>query len=209
MSASGDRFDWYQSEDNIWIDYLRKKMAPTDIRVEIKRREVSLYLTIPTGDELLKKFQLLHEVVPEDSSYRVTATKIEIKLKKADKVCWSHLESQDCITGSGIQTSYDVTKIVHSYPSSSKSAHDWNKIDKEAAEIEGEEDPLNKLFRNIYENASDETRRAMIKSFVGSPFFSLTSSKLKSFGLKFRLSFQFRMCFKQTGICLILSQQTR
>ncbi|VDP63859.1 unnamed protein product, partial [Schistosoma curassoni] len=103
MSASGDRFDWYQSEDNIWIDYLRKKMAPTDIRVEIKRREVSLYLTIPTGDELLKKFQLLHEVVPEDSSYRVTATKIEIKLKKADKVCWSHLESQDCITGSGIR----------------------------------------------------------------------------------------------------------
>ncbi|CAH8545327.1 unnamed protein product [Schistosoma bovis] len=168
MSASGDRFDWYQSEDNIWIDYLRKKMAPTDIRVEIKRREVSLYLTIPTGDELLKKFQLLHEVVPEDSSYRVTATKIEIKLKKADKVCWSHLESQDCITGSGIQTSYDVTKIVHSYPSSSKSAHDWNKIDKEAAEIEGEEDPLNKLFRNIYENASDETRRAMIKSFTES-----------------------------------------
>uniref|UniRef100_A0A095A2T4 Protein SGT1 A n=1 Tax=Schistosoma haematobium TaxID=6185 RepID=A0A095A2T4_SCHHA len=66
------------------------------------------------------------------------------------------------------ETSYDVTKIVHSYPSSSKSAHDWNKIDKEAAEIEGEEDPLNKLFRNIYENASDETRRAMIKSFTES-----------------------------------------
>ncbi|VDO76682.1 unnamed protein product, partial [Schistosoma curassoni] len=83
-------------------------MALTDVRVEIERRKVSLYLTIPTGDELLKKFQLLHEVVPEDSSYRVTATKIEIKLKKADKVCWSHLESQDCITGSGIQVRHRV-----------------------------------------------------------------------------------------------------
>ncbi|CAH8555086.1 unnamed protein product [Schistosoma rodhaini] len=209
MSASGDRFDWYQSEDNVWIDCFRKKIVPTDFRVEIERQKVSLYLTIPTGDELLKKFQLLHEVVPEESSYRVTATKIEIKLKKADKVCWSHLESQDCVTGSGIQVSQDVTKIVHSYPSSSKSTHDWNKIDKEAAEIEGEEDPLNKLFKNIYENASDETRRAMIKSFVSFLLFSLTLSKLNSLGLKFRLSFQFSMWFKLTGIRVVLSQQAR
>ncbi|CAH8555040.1 unnamed protein product [Schistosoma rodhaini] len=168
MPSPGGRYAWFQSDGNICINYFRKNMALTDVRVEIERRKVSLYLTIPTGDELLKKFQLLHEVVPEESSYRVTATKIEIKLKKADKVCWSHLESQDCVTGSGIQVSQDVTKIVHSYPSSSKSTHDWNKIDKEAAEIEGEEDPLNKLFKNIYENASDETRRAMIKSFTES-----------------------------------------
>ncbi|CAH8496002.1 unnamed protein product [Schistosoma turkestanicum] len=168
MPAPGDRFDWYQSEGNVCINYLRKNMKPTDVRVEIESRKILLYLTIPTGDELLRKFQLLHEVVPEKSSYRVTATKIEIKLKKKDEVRWSHLEAQNCIPGSGIPTSQDITKIVHSYPSSSKSAHDWNKIDKEAAQIEGEEDPLNKLFRNIYENASDETRRAMVKSFTES-----------------------------------------
>ncbi|CAH8555057.1 unnamed protein product [Schistosoma rodhaini] len=209
MPSPGGRYAWFQSDGNICINYFRKNMALTDVRVEIERRKVSLYLTIPTGDELLKKFQLLHEVVPEESSYRVTATKIEIKLKKADKVCWSHLESQDCVTGSGIQVSQDVTKIVHSYPSSSKSTHDWNKIDKEAAEIEGEEDPLNKLFKNIYENASDETRRAMIKSFVSFLLFSLTLSKLNSLGLKFRLSFQFSMWFKLTGIRVVLSQQAR
>ncbi|CAI2728582.1 unnamed protein product [Schistosoma spindalis] len=103
MPSPGGRYAWFQSDGNICINYFRKNMALTDVRVEIERRKVSLYLTIPTGDELLKKFQLLHEVVPEESSYRVTATKIEIKLKKADKVCWSHLESQDCITGPGIR----------------------------------------------------------------------------------------------------------
>ncbi|KAH8877095.1 Protein SGT1 like, partial [Schistosoma japonicum] len=150
---------------------------------------ILLYLTIPTGDELLRKFHLLHDIVPEKSSYRVTGTKVEIKLRKREEVRWSHLETQCSITSSGLRKlklvklitfsntcflrffaakSQDVTKIVHSYPSSSKSTHDWNKIDKEAAEIEGEEDPLNKLFKNIYENASDDTRKAMVKSFTES-----------------------------------------
>nr|CAX75692.1 Suppressor of G2 allele of SKP1 homolog [Schistosoma japonicum] len=168
MPSLGDRFDWYQSEGNVCINYFRKNLKPSDIRVEIESRKILLYLTIPTGDELLRKFHLLHDIVPEKSSYRVTGTKVEIKLRKREEVRWSHLETQCSITSSGLPKSQDVTKIVHSYPSSSKSTHDWNKIDKEAAEIEGEEDPLNKLFKNIYENASDDTRKAMVKSFTES-----------------------------------------
>ncbi|KAF5396135.1 Suppressor of G2 allele of SKP1 [Paragonimus heterotremus] len=61
-----------------------------------------------------------------------------------------------------------ISKIAHTYPSSSKVAHDWSKLEKEAAEIEDDGDPLNKLFQNIYADASDETRRAMIKSFTES-----------------------------------------
>ncbi|CAH8548736.1 unnamed protein product [Heterobilharzia americana] len=94
--------------------------------------------------------------------------KVEIQLRKATEVRWSNLESQCLSSGSKVHNSQDVTKIVHSYPSSSKFSHDWNKLEKEAAEIEDEEDPLNKLFKNIYANASDETRKAMVKSFTES-----------------------------------------
>lgn len=60
-----------------------------------------------------------------------------------------------------------------SYPTSSRSgaARDWDKI---AAEIKQEEKDeklegeaqLNKFFREIYGNASEETQRAMNKSYV-------------------------------------------
>ena len=47
----------------------------------------------------------------------------------------------------------------------SKSYNDWDAVAKEADEIE-EGDPLNNLFRKIFNDANDDTRRAMIKSFV-------------------------------------------
>ncbi|VDQ00697.1 unnamed protein product [Trichobilharzia regenti] len=130
--------------------------------------QVSIFLITTSGDELLKTFRLSHPVVPEKSSYRVTAMKIEVQLRKATEVRWSYLESKNSVNNSETPKSQDVTKIVHSYPSSSKFSHDWNKIEKEASEIEDEEDPLNKMFKNIYANASDETRKAMIKSFTES-----------------------------------------
>ncbi|CAH8848527.1 unnamed protein product [Trichobilharzia szidati] len=168
MVDTGDRFDWYQSESNVCINYLRKNLKQSDVRVDIQEQSVSLILITTSGDELLKTFRLSHPVVPEKSSYRVTAMKIEVQLRKATEVRWSYLESKNSVNNSETPKSQDVTKIVHSYPSSSKFSHDWNKIEKEASEIEDEEDPLNKMFKNIYANASDETRKAMIKSFTES-----------------------------------------
>lgn len=46
-----------------------------------------------------------------------------------------------------------------------KSSRDWDAVAKEADEIQ-EGDPLNNLFQKIFSEANDDTRRAMIKSFV-------------------------------------------
>ena len=67
------------------------------------------------------------------------------------------------ITTNGVQQ-------TPSYPSSSKNKKNWDKIDKEITKEESKDKPegdvaLNALFKQIYERADENTRRAMIKSY--------------------------------------------
>lgn len=60
---------------------------------------------------------------------------------------------------------------VPSYPTSASKKHDWDKLEAEVKKEEEEEKlegdaALNKLFQKIYGQGSEETRRAMNKSFV-------------------------------------------
>ena len=60
--------------------------------------------------------------------------------------------------------------ITPSYPTSSKQKKDWGKLDKEIEKDLAKEKPegdaaLNTLFKQIYDRADEDTRRAMIKSY--------------------------------------------
>ena len=59
----------------------------------------------------------------------------------------------------------------HKYPSSSHYTRNWDKLEKEVKEEEKNEKlegdaALNKLFQQIYSDGTDETKKAMMKSFV-------------------------------------------
>lgn len=63
------------------------------------------------------------------------------------------------------------------YPSSSHYTRDWDKLAAEVTEEEKSEKldgdaALNQFFRKIYEDASDDTKKAMMKSFVSQNFVS-------------------------------------
>ncbi|CAL1271600.1 unnamed protein product [Larinioides sclopetarius] len=64
-------------------------------------------------------------------------------------------------------------EIVKTYPSSKTQKKDWDKLAAELKKEEAEEKlegeaALNQLFQKIYSEGSDETRKAMNKSFMES-----------------------------------------
>ncbi|KAK6947841.1 Tetratricopeptide repeat, partial [Dillenia turbinata] len=104
--------------------------------------------------------------------YEVLTTKVEIRLAKADEINWTSLEySRAPAVPQKIVTPSGVGSVRPSYPSSKARGTDWDKLEAQVKNEEKEEKldgdaALNKFFRDIYQNADEDMRRAMSKSFV-------------------------------------------
>merc|ERR1711935_311537 len=91
------------------------------------------------------------------STFKVTQSKIELRLRKeVNGQRWEQLEEEVPVT----------TAMPHNR------AKNWDQIGKEADEEQkkdieegGGEAALQQMFKSIYGNANEETRRAMMKSF--------------------------------------------
>lgn len=94
----------------------------------------------------------------EKSKFSIGKVKLEILLTKLDTgKLWKNLEIGE--------ESEETLK----YPSSAKNPVDSSKIQINETEMEPTgEAAINALFQKIYADANDETRRAMMKSFIES-----------------------------------------
>lgn len=111
------------------------------------------------AEELCRTFNLARDVCPEECRFSVGRVKVEIVLRKGSVgVAWPTLEDDNSPAPTAL-----------GYPSSSRVKHEWGKIEQAmAAEApDGESESVDDFFKGLYSNASDEARRAMIKSFVG------------------------------------------
>ncbi|KAL0073593.1 SGS domain-containing protein [Phycomyces blakesleeanus] len=156
------RHEWFQSDKFVTVEVFIKNIKAGTVNLEFHDNSISLTIRLPSGSDYnLELDPLAHEIDPSQSSYKILSTKLEIKLKKSlEGIMWGTLEGEDPNTSA---------MAVASQPT--KKGKDWGKlakeIEKEQEKPEGEK-ALNAMFQQIYSNADDDTKRAMMKSFVES-----------------------------------------
>nr|CDS27253.1 Suppressor of G2 allele of SKP1 [Hymenolepis microstoma] len=163
MSDFDSGYQWFQTDSTVYVSVLRKGVDPNTLHIEFDTKSV----TISINGEITNNINLAHPIDPTKSSFKCTSMKIELKLAKTESFHWSCLEGVDSMASLKVIDAPAATPNDGDKPKAVKSARNWDALAKEADEIE-EGDPLNKLFQKIYSEADENTRRAMMKSFVES-----------------------------------------
>ena len=179
---------WFQSQNIVEVNVLCKGLRQEDVAVAFSPWQLRVVVNQPEkkddqlerkDDQLERKddqpigtqydevFDLFAEVEPSLCRYEVLKTKIEIKLAKKDAAtAWPTLTSKAACD----------TDIKNNKASSRK---DWSRIEKEAIqedEKDGEKDNVLHFFQKLYEQADEDTKRAMMKSYQESGGTSLSTN---------------------------------
>ncbi|XP_026230537.1 protein SGT1 homolog isoform X2 [Anabas testudineus] len=160
------KHDWYQTESQVIVTIMVKNVPKDGVSVNFMEKELSAIVQLASGDNYSLHLHLLHPIVPQQSTFKVLTTKVEIKMKKTDAIRWEKLEGEG-------QESNIKHFNPNQYPSSSHYTRKWDKMVVDISEEEKNEKlegdaALNKLFQQIYSDGSDEVKRAMNKSFMES-----------------------------------------
>ncbi|CAG8575631.1 6243_t:CDS:2 [Paraglomus brasilianum] len=157
-----------QNDNYVTVSIFIKNTKKDATSINFGKQSLSVSVKLPAGSEYsLELDPLAHEIVPNGSRYELLSTKIEIKLRKASVgLKWGVLEGEDKLAVSMGSSGGQL-----SYPSSARKAKNWDALEKEISEDkdapEGDA-ALNALFQQLYRDADDDSRRAMMKSYVES-----------------------------------------
>ncbi|CAN6485793.1 unnamed protein product [Victoria cruziana] len=170
------RHEFYQKPNEVVLTIFAKGVPAKNVVIEFGEQMLSVAIDVPGEGTFFFQPRLFAKIVPKMSRYEVLSTKIEIRLHKADTINWTSLEYKrkaKVSTLPKLNSPTDLKTERPTYPSSKSKGVDWDKLEAEVKKEEKDEKldgdaALNKFFREIYQNADEDTRRAMSKSFVES-----------------------------------------
>ncbi|AEE84778.1 phosphatase-like protein [Arabidopsis thaliana] len=166
------RHEYYQKPEEVVVTVFAKGIPKQNVNIDFGEQILSVVIEVPGEDAYYLQPRLFGKIIPDKCKYEVLSTKIEICLAKADIITWASLEHGK---GPAVLPKPNVSSEVSQRPAypSSKKVKDWDKLEAEVKKQEKDEKlegdaALNKFFREIYQNADEDMRRAMSKSFVES-----------------------------------------
>lgn len=167
------RHEFYQKPEEVVVTIFAKGIPADSVAVEFGEQILSVSISVPGEDLYHFQQRLFGKIIPDKCRYSVLSTKVEIRLAKAESTHWAALEFRKESSVPQRVVALDPGCQRPTYPSSKPKMVDWDKLEAEVKKEEKEEKldgdaALNKFFRDIYQDADEDTRRAMSKSFVES-----------------------------------------
>jgi len=147
------RWQFFQDNDKVVLTVFAKGVLNEDSAVKVSESSVSLHLRRAGEVDHESVIQLFEKVNPSNPKVEISALKVEVTLMKSRSGWWPRFE-------------YNVETSA-----SESGSKNWDKLVVEGdggEEDVPEGDSLQNLFRKIYSDADEDTRRAMNKSFVES-----------------------------------------
>lgn len=153
--TTGEKYTWFQTDSHVVLELPVKVASEAQCRVESDEYRIEVSAVTTSNEEYHITIPLLQAIDPSATSTKATRSHLDVTLKKKSQANWVAVEPAQL-------------QQPLKYPSSKKK--DWSQVDHEiekelkAEKPQGDE-ALMSLFRQIYENGNESTRRAMIKSF--------------------------------------------
>jgi suppressor of G2 allele of SKP1 len=174
------KYQYYQSDTVMTISILEAQVKEEDLSVTFEPQKLTVQLRKGGVNFTVIAGTLYSPVVVDRCKIVYKDEKVLIKLRKKDSFEWHELFGKPVLddpkpTEKAEEKQIEAPKPTPVVKDPAKvrpySSHrDWDAIEKDLKEEEKKEKPagdeaMNKLFQQIYANADEDTRRAMVKSY--------------------------------------------